>query len=615
MDSPNLSKSAENRPTPRHWPRRILFLAACLATLVALFYTMENWRGKRAWERCRRELEAGGANFDWKLLVPGPVPDNQNVFKAPHMAEWFTVPNLTEWSIRDQNTSGSSNRLKERFAEVNRCLATRCTNLIAKVSVVAPGTVIAPEAADVVVPEASAQALRPSFEVRKTVGQALQRMFGPSNRPPSLQGAKSYSLFAQPLTPPTPLRVVVLGSNSPPWNVKAWASYHVMELFPVAAFGPIAGANASVRAEASGGGSFEVHLQHPQSFGAADYLACTDALRSEFDVMREALKRPIAKMDGDYEFFFSMPVPNFVVIRNVAQTLSQRAQCYLLLGQPQEALRELTLLHGVSRLLEPKPTALVSAMINVAVTGIFISTVSDGLRLRVWQEQQLTILEQQLGEIRLLSNVTQALEAERAGSTHLLETAGRPELTRIFEASDPKRSLWRKVTDPNHLLLRFMPRGWLYQNMVNSAASFRSFFEAIDVAHARISPQKMEDLSHEARARSQRLSPYSFLTAAALPNFVKATQTMAARQTMAEQALLACALERYRLARGEYPETLAALSPQFVQQLPTELVNAQPFHYRRLDDGHFLLYSVGWNKVDDGGVAGKTSAEGDWVWQ
>jgi len=27
-----------------------------------------------------------------------------------------------------------------------------------------------------------------------------------------------------------------------------------------------------------------------------------------------------------------------------------------------------------------------------------------------------------------------------------------------------------------------------------------------------------------------------------------------------------------------------------------------------------VLYSIGWNGKDDGGVPGKTMAEGDWVW-
>ena len=36
------------------------------------------------------------------------------------------------------------------------------------------------------------------------------------------------------------------------------------------------------------------------------------------------------------------------------------------------------------------------------------------------------------------------------------------------------------------------------------------------------------------------------------------------------------------------------------------------------DEGRFVLYSVGWNEKDDGGVPGKTrfdESEGDWVWE
>ena len=69
--------------------RRCLFVLACLATLIGLFYAVEDWRGKRAWEKCRRELEAKGEVLDWNAYIPAPVPDDQNIFKAPRITEWF----------------------------------------------------------------------------------------------------------------------------------------------------------------------------------------------------------------------------------------------------------------------------------------------------------------------------------------------------------------------------------------------------------------------------------------------------------------------------------------------------------------------------------------------
>ena len=44
--------------------RRCLFVLACLATFVALFYAEENWRGRHAWEKFKREQEAKGEMLD-----------------------------------------------------------------------------------------------------------------------------------------------------------------------------------------------------------------------------------------------------------------------------------------------------------------------------------------------------------------------------------------------------------------------------------------------------------------------------------------------------------------------------------------------------------------------
>ena len=68
---------------------RALVVLAALATLVAAFYLEEDWRGKRAWENCQRELEAKGTVLDWNAYIPPSVPDDQNFFKAPKMQEWF----------------------------------------------------------------------------------------------------------------------------------------------------------------------------------------------------------------------------------------------------------------------------------------------------------------------------------------------------------------------------------------------------------------------------------------------------------------------------------------------------------------------------------------------
>ncbi len=94
-------------------------------------------------------------------------------------------------------------------------------------------------------------------------------------------------------------------------------------------------------------------------------------------------------------------------------------------------------------------------------------------------------------------------------------------------------------------------------------------------------------------------------------------------QATLDEARVACALERYHLAHGNYPEQLDALAPKFLTEVPTDVITRRPLVYRRTSDGRFLLYSVGWNQRDDGGVPGMTtgkrprfnSSAGDWVWK
>ncbi len=58
---------------------KIVFGIACLATLLALFYAEENWRGRRAFLRSRQAIEAKGDSLELQAYVPPPIPDDQNL--------------------------------------------------------------------------------------------------------------------------------------------------------------------------------------------------------------------------------------------------------------------------------------------------------------------------------------------------------------------------------------------------------------------------------------------------------------------------------------------------------------------------------------------------------
>jgi hypothetical protein len=64
--------------------------------------------------------------------------------------------------------------------------------------------------------------------------------------------------------------------------------------------------------------------------------------------------------------------------------------------------------------------------------------------------------------------------------------------------------------------------------------------------------------------------------------------------------LLTLALQAFKTREGHYPQKLDELTPRYFKTVPTDRFSQQPLIYR-LEDGGFVLYSVGFNGRDDHG--------------
>jgi len=554
-----------------------------------LFYSVAKAHGRRVWENCRRELEAKGASLEWAAYIPPPVPDEQNIFKAPKMAEWF-VKNSSGMG-QAQGPSSTSPLLPLGglpFGNTNSVL-------------IAELKVILPSSADVSAKSNTVWQLE-SSEARAGAEKLLRDALGQTA--PGIQG--SFIFLSRSLDQIKAAHVAVQGSKPP-------TAESLRELFPSDKAIP---GTSRLRIESSGSNSFRALLS--PLVAAGDYLAWTDQSVSNLDLIRSALKRPYARMDGDYQHPFAVPIPNFITVRSVAQALAQRTECYLLVGRSDDALRELTLLHDLGRLLKAEPTGkpmtLVSAMIHVAISGLYATTIAEGLRLQGWRDPQLAEIQQQLKETNLLPGFIQAFETERAGLCRTLESVGTGELLSLFSSGSISYNFWDRIKNPRYLISESMPRGWVYQNMATIALMDQEVIESIDLTNRCVLPSRADAFAREVENSFKHLSPYRVLAAISMPNTIKASQTTARNQTMVNQAFIACALERFHQARGKYPENLDALVPQYADSLPRDIIRSQPFKYRTTADGEFVLYSVGWNEKDDGGIAAINPSDGDWVW-
>jgi hypothetical protein len=147
------------------------------------------------------------------------------------------------------------------------------------------------------------------------------------------------------------------------------------------------------------------------------------------------------------------------------------------------------------------------------------------------------------------------------------------------------------------------------------------YIPMVDVKQGTFSPDLARRGEAAVRAESKTASPFNRFERLLLAWLSTGASKFAYGQSSVNLARTAIALERYRLARGAFPESLDALAPQFIAKVPHDLIGGKPLKYRREADDSYILYSIGWNEKDDGGeVAFNTDGSvdlqnGDWIWR
>jgi hypothetical protein len=554
---------------------RVVIVGLVAIKIAALFFCVEeSWRGPRVWKHYTETLAARGRPLDWNVMIPPRVPDAQNFFKAPKMSLWFMKPSGPVTMTED---------LTPRLTYTNETAPITVAELI-----VGPAAASSPGGV--------------SFRYGNSQSGQQARQFMRSIAGPGLVGVRANDLLVTRVFDPNQIRPVrvFLAADTP------------LQARDIGTFFGGNPAGNPLSFEPAGTNSWHVRATFCR---ATDYLKWSDQFGNDYALMREAVKRPYARMDGDYSIAAKIPLENFVNFRAVSQTLAQRAQCYLLTGQPDKALRELTLLNDLRRVLESppsgKPMCLVSTMINTAVAGLFVQVVTDGLQLHAWREPQLSVLEQELAQIDLLPLLKNSFWEEETATLNMFQAAMEPYLPQNV----PGGMFWERL---RKVRPSFMG-GFFYFSMINVLNLDEMIVDSIDVSQNVVRPKKATEFQKAIAVLDKGhfwgLVPYKLLAGIAVPNFTKAMQTCALNQTRANEARVACALECFHLVSGSYPDTATELAPQFIDAVPHDIIGGQALKYRRTFDGNFLLYSVGWNETDDGGSYSSSLEAGDWIWR
>ena len=251
-------------------------------------------------------------------------------------------------------------------------------------------------------------------------------------------------------------------------------------------------------------------------------------------------------------------------------------------------------------------------MLNLALQPVW-----EGIQERRWSDSQLKELNEDLAKLDFLADYESSVRGDRAIGIANIEYLRRTRNVGMFFGEGETMPLATKIE------LRFAPSSVYYRNELAFIRACQEWIlPIINVKQHSISLEAVRLAATDIDQMRLHWTLNTVLPAMMLPAFEKCAQRYSYAQSSVDMARVACALERYRLGQGKYPESLDALAPRFIEPVPPDVIGGQPLKYHRASDGRFVLYSVGWNGTDDGGVFFLQADskilidydKGDWIW-
>ncbi|MEM1372071.1 MAG: hypothetical protein AAGG72_07580, partial [Pseudomonadota bacterium] len=326
----------------------------------------------------------------------------------------------------------------------------------------------------------------------------------------------------------------------------------------------------------------------------------------------------------------------FVSVSELVEFLYVHAVLSLAKGQPEPAVRDI---ETMLRFTDTQTTS--SFLITVIATYQFIRQSLDaiwhGLENHAFDKDQLIRLQNALGPINLIERFHEGIQGEMVTAHIATVDAVRDNRRKLSKVLEYVRSVCGNRLHYDYLISSFFrlqhaPDGWYDQHKAKILPFYQDHcLPAIDTEARRVHLAKAQQ--HDVLA-NQRITSSPFLPFFALfyEGLLRSLRSTAQTQTEVDFTILALGLERYRQANdGEYPETLDALSPDFLPTgwtIPPDILTGNPLHYLRVPEkSTYLLYASGFNQADDGGTLyidpthapphldrESTEKYGDWVW-
>ncbi len=352
----------------------------------------------------------------------------------------------------------------------------------------------------------------------------------------------------------------------------------------------------------------------PQTPGA-DVLLALSLYDANIEELRQAAALPASRfpLNYDTEVPASILLPHLAPMKGCVRLLALRALAELEAGKSDAALDDVKLGLRLVESLRSEPF-LITHLVRIAMWNILDQVIWDGLATRRWTDAQLAALDRELAKLNFVADYRTGMRGEnvfQAASIDYLRA--HPEMYgNLVDSSE--------TGEAAKLAMYLVPSGWYCQNQLRgSRFILEKLLPVADAAGQSFSPAAAA--TAEDWLKQLRPTPFNKLSQIFLAGLATAERKFARAQVEVNLCRTACALERYKIGHGRYPDSLSALAPDIIATVPVDAVGGQSLHYRLTDSGTFILYSVGWNNKDDNGsmVLTKTGAvdfeQGDLVWR
>jgi len=299
----------------------------------------------------------------------------------------------------------------------------------------------------------------------------------------------------------------------------------------------------------------------------ADLQAFVERNRAALRVAEEARGRRLSNWEADY--VAKSNTVGLLEIRSLSVLLELAARSELDAGRVDAAASVLSTGLALSGSLRLEPS-LVTQLIRCAVALQHFEGVEWLLTTSDPSEAALEALAAALAENRTPT----PMHVGFIGELKTFHAA----LTRAANGE----AAYPGIMNPGHSSFWARPFPWLARPWVR-------------LSHARYLEQlgRLIDVEMGPRPRpvsTEKPPTWSFLMPSAMPGLERAMETGDLHHSALAMTELAVALRRYRLANGQYPDTLEALTPTYIPSVPSDpLTGKLPVYTRQ--DGGFLLRS------------------------